>query len=206
MDGISMNNRKNTCRNVLIGIAGALFMASAVSAGELYPGKHVYLSQEYPSDKPEHVALIKYLLTNLRIFDPTEWRFQYDQHLSLGIVDLNDDGVEEAIVRSGSSYFCGNKVTCHASVYSLNNGQWWYAGGIEVRESGPLPIDASVFVEDNYYLGWRTLNDGERRYCWKGRPNEEHDYKDYFLMPRPYQSPGYYGVAYLDKPCGGSLE
>ncbi len=82
------------------------------------------------------------------------------------------------------------------------NGAWQFIGDVYVRDS-LYPIDAHIFVEDNYHQGWRTLNAGEYRDCWvkKSRIPAGVSDNDDFLMPHVPGNPGYFWSVYMKDEC-----
>lgn len=119
-----------------------------------------------------------------------------------GLVDLNGDGVDEILVRGVSSYWCGNRPTCNASVYTPKDGGWRYIGDVPVRD-GHYPAIAYAIVEDLFHNGWRVINDGEMRHCWVADPEKSGIIvsKDAYLMPRDAGEPGYYWSIQMKEPC-----
>ena len=184
-------------------VIAALVLMFALLAVPGRADTRVDLKQPADGEISIYADLLKELQANLQRWMPKIDIFRREGLLSYGLVDLNNDGVDEVLVRAATSFFCGNNPTCPASVYMRENGEWRVIGDVYVRESS-YPIDAHIFVEDNYHQGWRTLNNaGKYRYCWvkKSRVPLDSTEEDDFLMPHVPGNPGYFWSVLIKDDC-----
>lgn len=133
--------------------------------------------------------------------------------------DLNGDGVKEIFVFMTLTGSCGTDPGCTVSIFRKSADDWALAGeayGIYVAGSfaddptrsrhmeGRRPLGSFLFVEDTWVNGWRVLNDGAKRYCWKPAPTGRSavEYKAASLgWPYTVGQAGYWGRSRIDEPC-----
>ncbi|MBL4689976.1 MAG: hypothetical protein JKY68_00700 [Rhodospirillales bacterium] len=180
----------------------AIVLVLAMLAAPGRADSRVDLKQPADGETTIYAALLKDLQANLQRWLPVADIFRREGLLSYGLVDLNDDGVDEVLVHASTTFFCGNNPICPASVYMRNNDAWRFIGNVSVLESSYL-FERYIFVEDNFHQGWRTLNDGEYRYCWvkKSRVPAGVSDDDDFLMPHVPGNPGYFWSVYMNEEC-----
>ncbi len=112
--------------------------------------------------------------------------------------DLNGDGVEEFIVQASTSYTCGNKPTCHASVYRKTQEGWRFVGNI-----GTISYPGVIYIEDTWSNGWRTTHNENFRDCWVNETDPRRQYSNYDIMGMPMApgQAGYFFSVALDETC-----
>lgn len=196
-----MTKARRTVAAWLLG-GTVLAPALAVLAAPAHADTRVELKQPVKGEVSSYAALLADIQARLQQWMPGIDIFSRKGLLSYGLVDLDGDGTDEVLVHAATSYWCGNMPTCRASVYTPRDGGWRYIGRVSVRE-GRYPVIAYAVVEDHFHKSWRTLNDGEFRYCWVADPegSKVEVRGDQFKMPRAAGEPGYHWAVHMNEQC-----
>ena len=161
----------------------------------------------------------KSLLNELFLSDLVQESLQYwpsvisagVRGFSIALVDLNDDGVDEAFVSYNHDVFCGTSQDCPVSIYRRQGTGWRFAGSFHsVRPHFKL----YVFVEDVRHSGWRVLNNGPAfldegwgdkfggtRLCWSDTDPPHPEDRGYFGGAWQSGDGGYFEYVQIGQPC-----
>lgn len=85
------------------------------------------------------------------------------EEVQIALVDLNGDGIDEALVHVPAHRSCGNWGWCSAGLYRRDGDRWTLIGVPTVPDFAGMTM---IFVEEEARAGWRTFNTGRHRYCW----------------------------------------
>lgn len=181
-----------------------LLVGFTSGGGVLADETELFLTNKYELAAKDDAVFLRKLAKNIHeilnpvITDYTAHRIHYVK------ADLNGDGVEELLVEPSTSYFCGNNPTCETSIYTRSADGWAYIGGA----SSLAKINSGwrfITVEDEWHNGWRTLNDGEFRFCWvpsiSTDKSKMYMYKDPLGMPVTPGQGGYFSSVELKEKC-----
>jgi hypothetical protein len=127
------------------------------------------------------------------------------QSILAALVDLNEDGRNEALLVFSSHLYCGNTPWCDAGLYELQEGDVWrMIGSISVPQSPGTDAITMIFIEEETHEGWHVLSTGAARYCWTDAPDPQKSalHSDpFYAIGRADDDPGYFAVVNIGQPC-----